>query len=209
MYSTQLESGDKFPGLRPSRSIFLLKHPLYSRHREIAHHTLRVYHEPLMVAALDHFRLDFVELSKLVSGRGRAGSGTNVASAVSVRLKMWAHFFMNAKNPKMIESIMTDPLIKKTFDKLKQLSADEEAKQLARARELGLLRVSLELRQAREEGQKQGQEEGRKQGQEEGREEAQSEMIRQLLSSGMSEKDIAKALNISLEEIERLLTIGR
>ncbi|MCX6106121.1 MAG: hypothetical protein NTY08_09850, partial [Proteobacteria bacterium] len=69
------------------------------------------------------------------------------------------------------EGLMSDPIIKKTFDKLKEISAMDEAQQIARARELGMLRVSMELDEARDEGLQKGREEGRDEGLQKGRDE--------------------------------------
>ncbi|MCX6106257.1 MAG: PD-(D/E)XK nuclease family transposase, partial [Proteobacteria bacterium] len=54
VYSAQLKVGALHPALRAVRSIFLLKHPLYTAEPELAHHIIRAYREPLMVPAVEH-----------------------------------------------------------------------------------------------------------------------------------------------------------
>ena len=92
---------------------------------------------------------------------------------------------------------MSDPIIKKTFDKLKEISAMDEAQQIARARELGMLRVSMELDEARDEGLQKGREEGAQK--------AQAAMIRKFMDAGMSLDQIAAVIKMTKEELEFLL----
>jgi len=106
---------------------------------------------------------------------------------------------------------MSDPIIKKTFDKLKEISAMDEAQQIARARELGMLRVSMELDEARDEGLQKGREQGRDEGLQRGREEgaqrAKAAMIRKLQDAGMSLEQIANVLKMAKKELEFLLAV--
>jgi predicted transposase YdaD len=116
---------------------------------------------------------------------------------------------------------MSDPIIKKTFDKLKEISAMDEAQQIARARELGMLRVSMELDEARDEGLQRGREEGRQEGREEGRvlglqqgrdegaRKAQAVLVRKLMDGGMSLDQIAAVIKMTKEELEVLLASDR
>ena len=157
-----------------------------------------------MVPAVEHFRLDFVELPKLLSP-GPGQSGQRGHQAQPDRLHLWAEFFMKATQPDSCEGLMSDPIIKKTFDKLKEISAMDEAQQIARARELGMLRVSMELDEARDEGLQKGREEGR----EEGAQKAQAAMIRKLTDAGMSLDQIAAILKMDKKELEFLLAVDK
>ena len=199
VYSAQLKVGDRHPALRAVRSIFLLKHPLYTSDPNVAHHIIRAYREPLMVPATDHFRLDFVELPKLASTSPGQPSQNG-------RLRLWSQFFMNATQPDAIEALMSDPIIKKTFDKLKDISAMDEAQQIARARELGILRISMELDEARDEGLQKGLDEGEKRGEKRGEKKAQAVIVRKLMDSGMSLDQIATVLKMAKEQLESLLS---
>ena len=100
---------------------------------------------------------------------------------------------------------MSDPIIKKTFDKLKEISAMDEAQQIARARELGMLRVSMELDEARDEGLQKGLQKGR----EEGAQKAQAKIIRNLKDAGMSLDQIATLLKMAEKELEYLLAVDK
>jgi flagellar biosynthesis/type III secretory pathway protein FliH len=112
---------------------------------------------------------------------------------------------------------MSDPIIKKTFDKLKEISAMDEAQQIARARELGMLRVSMELDEARDEGLQKGRDEGLQKGRDEGLQKglelgqrrAQAAMIRKFMDGGMSLDQIATILKMGRDELESLLSVGR
>ena len=197
VYSAQLKVGALHPALRAVRCIFLLKHPLYTADPEVAHHIIRAYREPLMVPAVEHFRLDFVELPKLLSTYpGQPGH-----QAHQDRLHLWAEFFMKATQPEASEGLMSDPIIKKTFDKLKEISAMDEAQQIARARELGMLRVSMELDEARDEGLQKGREEGAQK--------AKAAMIRRFMDGGMSLDQIAAVIKMTKEELQSLLSVDQ
>ena len=162
--------------------------------------------------AVEHFRLDFVELPKLLSP-GPGQTGHQGYQAQPDRLHLWAEFFMKATQPDSCEGLMSDPIIKKTFDKLKEIYAMDEAQQIARARELGMLRVSMELDEARDEGLQKGREEGRDEGLQRGREEgaqrAQAAMIRKLQDAGMSLEQIATLLKMAEKELEYLLAMDK
>ena len=218
IYSAQLKVGGQHPGLRPVRSIFLVKHPLYTADKHVAHHIIRAYREPVMVREVEHFRLDFVELSKLALASVEQPTHRT-------RLHLWAEFFMNATQAEAIEALMSDPIIKKTFDKLKEISAMDEAQQIARMRELGMVRYILERDEAREEGleagmqkgleagmqkgleagMQKGLEAGMQKGLAEGARQAQVAMIRKLIDGGMPLDQIAVALQTTKDELERLL----
>ena len=200
VYSAQLKIGALHPALRAVRSIFLLKHPLYTADLDIAHHIIRAYREPLMVPAAEHFRLDFVELPKLLLP-GPGQSGYQGHQGHHDRLHLWAEFFMKATQPDSCEGLMSDPIIKKTFEKLKEISAMDEAQQIARARELGMLRVSMELDEARDEGLQKGREEGAQK--------AQAKIIRNLKDAGMSLDQIATLLKMAEKELEYLLAVDK
>jgi len=161
-----------------------------------------------MVPAVEHFRLDFVELPKLLSTYpGQPGHLGHQAQPD--RLHLWAEFFMKATQPNASEGLMSDPIIKKTFDKLKEISAMDEAQQIARARELGMLRVSMELDEARDEGLQKGRDEGLQKGLELGQRRAQAAMIRKFMDGGMSLDQIATILKMGRDELESLLSVGR
>ena len=161
-----------------------------------------------LVPAVEHFRLDFVELPKLLSTYpGQPGHLGHQAQPD--RLHLWAEFFMKATQPNASEGLMSDPIIKKTFDKLKEISAMDEAQQIARARELGMLRVSMELDEARDEGLQKGRDEGLQKGLELGQRRAQAAMIRKFMDGGMSLDQIATILKMGRDELESLLSVGR
>ncbi|MCX6107527.1 MAG: hypothetical protein NTY08_17020, partial [Proteobacteria bacterium] len=69
----------------------------------------------------------------------------------------------------------------------KEISAMDEAQQIARARELGMLRVSMELDEARDEGLQKGREEGRDEGLQKGRNEGLQEGRDEGLQKGREE----------------------
>ena len=150
-----------------------------------------------MVPAVEHFRLDFVELPKLLSTYpGQPGhQGHQGHQAHQDRLHLWAEFFMKATQPEASEGLMSDPIIKKTFDKLKEISAMDEAQQIARARELGMLRISMELDEARDAGR------------EEGAQKAQAAMIRRFMDGGMSLDQIGAVIKMTKEELQSLLSV--
>jgi hypothetical protein len=78
-------------------------------------------------------------------------------------LKAWATFFEHWREEVTMANIAHEP-VQDAMNRLKQLSADEEARRLAFVRERALHDEVTLLREAREKGWEEGREEGREEG---------------------------------------------
>jgi predicted transposase/invertase (TIGR01784 family) len=101
-----------------------------------------------------------------------------------------------------------NPIIKKAYCKLQEMSEDEAARMLYEARLKAqrdeYSRIQGALRKGREEGWKEGREEGLEKGREEG-EAAVRRIILEMGKSGMDAKTIAAVTHLSGQEITRIL----
>ncbi|MTW19472.1 hypothetical protein [Allochromatium palmeri] len=103
--------------------------------------------------------------------------------------------------------------VQRAIEKLRALSADEEARYWAEAREKALRDEATLLLEAREEGHQEGREEGRQEGEQiglqKGRQEAAREMARNLIKLGLlNDVQIAQITGLSVAQIEAVRTSG-
>lgn len=92
-----------------------------------------------------------------------------------------------------------NPMIHKAYDTLKDLSADEETRELAERREKALKDEAMFLNEARREGEKRGEKRGKIQG--------EIKTYQELLASGLLPKDMVEQkiaqLNRELKQLTR------
>lgn len=79
----------------------------------------------------------------------------------------WVSFFEHWQEDVIMADISHEP-VKQAMNRIRQLSAEEEAQRLAFVRERGLRDWNHTIRSARREGREEGREEGRQEGREEG-----------------------------------------
>ncbi|BAU56982.1 hypothetical protein HH1059_03030 [Halorhodospira halochloris] len=111
--------------------------------------------------------------------------------------------------------------VKRAMSRIRELSADEEARRLAFVRERALRDEVSQLNEARQEGRqegikearqegrqegiKEGRQEGIKEGQQRGRQEAKAETARNLIkTNALTDQQIAQATGLTHEEIAQL-----
>jgi predicted transposase/invertase (TIGR01784 family) len=105
-------------------------------------------------------------------------------------------------------SSLSHPPVQKAIGKLRAMSADEEERYWAEAREKALRDEVTLLAVAREEGLEEGLEKGREEGLEKGREEATRETARNLIQLGaLSDAQIAQATGLTRAQVEALRAI--
>ena len=116
------------------------------------------------------------------------------------RLSAWIAYFEHWQEETLMSSL-SHPPVQKAIGKLRAMSADEEERYWAEAREKALRDEVTLLAVAREEG----TEEGRKQGHKQGREQATRETARNLIRLGaLSDAQIAQATGLTLAQVEAL-----
>lgn len=111
-------------------------------------------------------------------------------------LRAWITFFKHWQEDLTMADVAHEP-VKKAMSRIKQLSADEEARHLAFVRERALRDEVSFLNEAREEGREEGREAGRM--------ETKREMACNLISMDLlTDAQIAQASGLSEEEVKAL-----
>jgi predicted transposase/invertase (TIGR01784 family) len=150
--------------------------------------------------------LHFVELGKLRS------SGANEDQI----LQRWLSFMLPSSKEEWDSIVSEDAMFSELKKKVEEFSANPDLAMRQRAIDEGRMGRQIEMAGAfhrgKEEGIEEGRVEGRVEGREEGREEARAEercklraTIQKVLANGMSKEVIAKAHDMSLEDLEILL----
>jgi len=153
MLASQLDAGEDYDRLRAAVGIHLLDFDLFTETPEQCAQALwrfemRDSHQP-QVTLGNQLQLCLIELKK--ADRLRPGTGP---------LGDWVRFFEHWREEKTMSEIEHAP-IREALNRVRRLSADEEARRMAFVRERALRdEVSL-LREAREEGREEGRVEGR------------------------------------------------
>ncbi len=145
MFRGQLEKGDDFSDLSPCVSILIAKH------RELPgtryHSTFRVLEVHDQALFSPEFELHTLELPKLPPrSAGRRDPG----------VVDWGRFLAARTEQELEELAMTDPTFHRAKEALEVLSADPEAQDLARRRQLALWETRRQEALARQEGEASG-----------------------------------------------------
>lgn len=120
------------------------------------------------------------------------------------RLSAWIAYFEHWREDSTMSTHNYAP-VQRAIEKLSTLSADEEARYWAEAREKALHDEATLLLEAREEG----REEGRQEGRQEGRLESARNTALHLIQLGLlSDVQIAQATGLSVAQVEALRTVG-
>ena len=108
-------------------------------------------------------QLHFFEIPKAVK-KIRAGC----FDASNLTLGHWLGFFNSPSDPLIKEACMTNPALKAAMESLEAISADKEAREIARLREKAQHHWASEIHGARQEGKAEGKAEGEAKGKAEG-----------------------------------------
>lgn len=204
MLSEQPGVGDDYHKLRPVIGIHLLDFALFDQpeHADQALWCFELRDRTRPDVRLGReLQLNIVELRKA----DRLGH-------LSERLSAWIAYFEHWQEETLM-STLSHPPVQKALGKLRAMSADEEERYWAEAREKALRDEATLLANAREEGREegrqagleQGREQGRQAGLEQGREQAARETACNLIQLGaLSDAQIAQATGLTLAQVEAL-----
>ncbi len=200
LLSEQLEAGEGYQRLKPVVGIHLLDFTLFEA-PEQAEQALwcfemrdRVRPDVRLGREL---QMNIIELRKAE----RLGQ-------LPERLSAWIAYFEHWRED-MTMSTHPYPPVQRALEKLRELSADAEARYWAEAREKAIKDEVTLLEEAREEGRDEGRKEGRKEGRDEGRDEAHRETARNLLRLGvLSDAQIAQVTALTVAQIQALRAAG-
>jgi predicted transposase/invertase (TIGR01784 family) len=188
----QLVAGDAYEQLCPVIGIHLLDFDLFTAaehgNQALWCFEMRDAHSP-SVRLGSELQLNIVELKKAE----RLGQLPPALSA-------WVTLFEHWQEEDSMSTI-TDADTRRAYDKLKSLSADDEARRLAFVRERALHDEAQLLLEAREEGLQKGREEGREAGRGSAQRQIAINMIRQ---TSLDDAGISAITGLSPEEIAAL-----
>jgi predicted transposase/invertase (TIGR01784 family) len=193
MLAQQLEQGEEYAHLRAAVGIHLMDFDLFTATPAQCAQAqwrfeMRDARQPSVTLG-NRLQLNLIELKKA----DRLGLGSDPLSA-------WVTFFEHWREEPTMAAIEHAP-IQEALNRVRQLSADEEARRLAFVRERALRdEVSL-LQEAREEG----REEGEQLGMQKGRLAAAQDTARNLIALGvLSDGQIAQATGLTVAQVEAL-----
>jgi predicted transposase/invertase (TIGR01784 family) len=120
------------------------------------------------------------------------------------RLGAWVTFFEHWQEEQTMAQVEHAP-IQQALNRVRELSADEEARRLAFVRERALHDEATLLKEAREEGREEGERIGLQRGEQQGRRAAARETARNLIALGvLSDAQIAQATCLTIEQVAAL-----
>ncbi|QTA81935.1 Putative transposase, RpnA-like [Desulfonema limicola] len=196
MYGEQLSKGENYAELCPVIGIHFLDYEQFPDNPDFHYHFyLRDTRYPDL-SLTDDISLHIFELP-----------GIEYSIKHRDKMQEWMYFFNHAheEGENTMEANYSNPMIKKAYDALQFLSADEKARDLAERREKALKDEAMFLEEARnlgmKEGFKKGEKEGKKEGKKEGRKETAINLLKMKL---LTEEQIAQASGMNVKEIEKL-----
>jgi len=197
----QLDAGEDYQELRASVGLHLLDFDLFSatesqRRQALWRFEMRDERQPAVTLG-NILQMNLIELRKA----DRLGLPPGPLSA-------WITFFKHWQEELTMAAVAHEP-VKQAMNRIRQLSADEEARRLAFVRERALHdEVSLlndARREGREEGRAEGREEGREAGREEGHEAGREAVARNLIAMQLlTDAQIATASGLTEAQVQAL-----
>ena len=189
MLSEQLNAGHEYHGLKAAVGIHLLDFDLFTEtpaQEQQAFWRFEMRDEQLPEVKLgNELQLNIIELKK-------ADRLTHSTSA----LNDWITFFEHWQEDALMDNITHAP-IQKAMNRIKQLSADENAKRLAFVRERALHDEASLIYDAKQEGREEGREEGELK--------AKGEMAKSLIALAvLTDEQIVAVTGLPLETVQAL-----
>jgi predicted transposase/invertase (TIGR01784 family) len=197
MLGTQLNAGEDYAELRASVGLHLLDFDLFTeteaqRRQATWRFEMRDQHQPA-VSLGNALQMNLVELGK--ADRLGVPDGP---------LRAWITFFKHWQEELTMANVAHEP-VKKAMNRIRELSADEEARRLAFVRERALRDEVSFINDAERRGRREGRREGRIEGLTEGRMEAMRETARNLIAMNvLSDAQIAQASGLTEAEVKAI-----
>lgn len=174
----QLRSGEQYAALKPVIGIHLLGYELFpDQDQAIWCFEMRDRTRPGVLLGSE-LQLNLVELPKADRLATRHALPATPDSAMSA----WITWFQHWKDDNIMNQIAYPPVLE-ALARLKSLSADEETRRMAEARELALFTERIEIDAAEKRGELRGEARGEARGEQKAMEKA----VRQLMANGMTE----------------------
>ena len=200
MFSSQLDYSDKYENLHSTIGVALLGFDLFPNSKEIDE-TFSFKNKNYDIILKDIIEMHFISLTK----SPHTDDLKNMTS-----FDKWVFFLYNSDRyaklgTKLPIELESEEYMQEITDYLQQANSDRELRELMRDRERFLIDQHLDRVDSYEEGIEEGLEKGLEKGREEGREEGIKNIIRMMLSNGVTKETILKQTGLSNEEYERLI----
>ena len=197
----QLRAGEDYQELRASVGLHLLDFDLFTategeRQQAVWRFEMRDERQP-SVSLGNILQMNLIELNKA----DRLGLSPGP-------LRAWITFFKHWQEELTMATVTHEP-VKQAMNRIRELSADDEARRLAFVRERALHDEVSFLNEAKREGREEGREEGRAEGREvgraEGRQEGRQEFAQNLITMNLlTDEQIAAASGLTAAEVQAL-----
>ena len=208
LHGSQLSRGDEYERLRTTYAINFLNFDHFEcQNPDQFVQTFRLREDRTGVLLSERFEVHFIELLKFrrLLMKNPQGSGDE-------HLDHWLQFLLNPSDKKLKRVFRSDPIIGEAMDRLKEISSDEQARQLARMREVGerdlKSRMSSMLKQGLEEGRAKGLAEGLAEGLAKGEAQAKASLLKSLLeasaTSSLPDATLAQLVGLPIEQVAEM-----
>lgn len=195
MVLDQLGQGDNYNKIRRVVTIVVADHHLTRKDSNNYHHCYRLYDPNAAPGSREYprlFEIHTLEIPKLPKAPDHS------------KLWEWLRFLSAREEGEFKMLTKENPVLKKAWGRLKELSADETERLLANnrqkeRRDREIMRIAGEV-----EGLAKGRQEGRQEGLTKGRQERDTEIAQQALRQGLAIDVIAAITGMPPEEIEKL-----
>ena len=203
--STQIKIAEKYELLKPSIVINILNFNKYKRnsYHSVAHMKFEktnkeeyvdLGYEPEEETATDVLEMHFIELPKFIKKNPEANT----------KLEQWL-WLIAGREEKVKMSKLDNPEVKKAMKLVEEILADPKEREILDAREIARLDYNSDIAYAEE---KRNGETERKSGVMEERkrnERKTKESIKRMKEMGLSDEQICKILNLTIDELKKLI----
>jgi len=196
LHGSQLARGEDYEALRATYSINFLNFDLFEcPNADQFVQTFRLREDRSGLVLSDQMELHFVELLKFqrLLMKNPRGSG-------NTHLDHWLQFLLNPSDRSLDRIGISDPIIGEAMDRLKEISSDEQARQLARMREVGERDYRSGMKSARKEGLEEGLEKGEAQ--------AKKQILKSLLeapaTAALPDETLAQLVGLPVEQVAEM-----
>ena len=201
--ATQLLVGEKYQDIKPSVIILILNYNLYkvNSYHEIAHMKLDKTKDENYInlgyteeeeEATDMLEMHVIELPKYRKKKDKTYT----------KKEQWLSLIAGGKEKKMAR--LDEPKVKEALKLVEEVLADSKERDLYESRKL----AQYDRYCVRKHGEEIGLKKGRKEGINTGRKETYKKSSKNLFKMGMKKEQIAKALEISVEQVEKYLKMA-
>ena len=208
LYTSQLQKGMPYSALRKTITINLLNFIMFLDHKEF-HTKGTLWNTQQQKLLSDDIEIHIIEIPKLTEQWHE--EKVNPWKDPFARWLLLLSANEDEHLTKLLEDIAMnqDPILQKAINKWERMSQDSSFRQAYDAREKVLMDEAAKFAHAETEGMKRGMEKGLEKGIEKGRKEGvqqgKIQMIKSMYDLGIPLETIAKASELSVHDVERIL----